>query len=63
MAKTITFKGLKLDYEGIGKILKSPELEDVCVEHAQKRKGDGQRVSSFVGFDRVHAVVRKSRSN
>lgn len=51
---------IKLNYEGVGELLKSPEIEDICRELAQgvaDRAGDGFEVNTYVGARRVNAGV------
>lgn len=57
MANSISFGDIKLDYEGIGTILRSNELENLCVSYAEKYMDSDKRMKSFIGFDRAHAIV------
>lgn len=49
--------GIKLDYEMIGKILKSNTVMDLCNQYAQQRVQPDEHIKSFVGFDRCHAFI------
>jgi hypothetical protein len=61
MSKTkVTFQDLKLDYDEIGKILKSDQVQAICNSYARKECGEGQHIKSFVGFDRCHALIYKN---
>lgn len=48
----------ELNYEGIGKLLKSADALSLCESFA--RKYDGDRIRTFVGFDRAHAIVYRN---
>lgn len=51
----------KLNYAGVGKLLKSSEMQTVLNGYASKalgRLGDGYETKTFVGFDRAHAIVK-----
>lgn len=48
---------IKLDYEAIGKILKSNEVMNICNEYATKYVQSNQHIKSFKGFDRCHALI------
>lgn len=49
---------IELDYDGIGKLLKSSEALDLCESFASQYDG---RVKSFIGFDRAHAIVYEEK--
>lgn len=49
-------KEFKLDRAGVGKILKSDGVKAALVENAGN-VGNGNVITSFVGFDRVHVLV------
>lgn len=56
MADTV----FKLNYAGVGQLLKSDEMMDVCREYAeevQSRAGDGYEISEYVGKTRVNVSV------
>ena len=51
----------KLDYAGVGQLLKSPEMQKVLTEKAsaiKKRAGDGYEQDSYVGKSRANAMVK-----
>lgn len=51
----------KLNYAGVGKLLKSSEMQSVLngyTSAALGRVGDGYEAETFVGFDRAHAIVK-----
>lgn len=45
---------IELNYDGIGKLLKSSEALGLCESYASRYDGD---MKSFIGFDRAHAIV------
>ena len=50
----------ELDYDGVGALLKSPEMASVCESYArdvQARAGAGYEVDTYVGRTRVNASV------
>ena len=50
----------KLNYAGVGELLKSADMMAICEEYAnaiQARCGDGYEVSTYVGKSRVNASV------
>lgn len=50
----------KLNYAGVGELLKSPQMMAICKEHADKAKsalGDGYEVTTHTGKTRVNASV------
>lgn len=49
---------IELDYDGIGKLLKSNDAMNLCESFARKYNGD--RVKTFVGFDRAHSIVYRN---
>jgi hypothetical protein len=56
MANTV----FKLNYEGVGQLLRSDEIMDVCREYAEEvqgRAGDGYEISEYVGKTRVNVSV------
>lgn len=51
----------KLNYAGVGQLLKSREMQSVLNGYASSamgRAGDGYEVETFIGFDRAHAIVK-----
>lgn len=51
----------KLNYAGVGQLLKSQEMQTVLNSYASdmaSRSGAGYEAETFVGFDRAHAVVK-----
>lgn len=51
----------KLNYAGIGSLLKSVEMQDVLSEHAtniKNRAGEGYEQDVFVGKTRANAMVK-----
>lgn len=51
----------ELDKAGVGKLLKSQDMQNVLNAHASAMLsglGAGYETDSFVGFDRAHAVVK-----
>ena len=57
MSKGFKFKA---DRAGIGELLKSQEMMNICAEYAnavQARAGEGYLVTTFVGKNRVNASV------
>lgn len=58
MANKVDFK---LNREGVRSLLKSPEMQSICLEYANSalgRLGPGYEVSSYSGQNRVNAEVR-----
>lgn len=58
MANKVDFK---LNRDGVRSLLKSPEMQSICLEYANNalgRLGPGYEVSSFSGRNRVNAEVR-----
>ena len=49
---------IKLDRQGIRALLQSPEMMAAIKSEAHKQ---GQIVKDYVGFDRVHAVVKRNK--
>ena len=50
----------EMNRKGIGQLLKSQDMMGVITEGANQvrgRAGEGYEVETYVGFDRVHAVV------
>ena len=51
-----------LDKKGVRELLRSQEMMDICLEHAEATKaaagGEGYEISSHVGTNRVNASVR-----
>lgn len=53
-----------LDKKGVRELLRSQEMMDICLEHAEATKaaagggGGGYEISSHVGTNRVNASVR-----
>ena len=50
----------KLDYKGVGQLLKSAEMQSICRAKAvevQSRAGEGFEVTTHVGKTRVNASV------
>ena len=51
-----------LDKKGVRELLRSQEMMDICLEHAEATKaaagGEGYEISSYVGSNRVNASVR-----
>lgn len=57
MSKGIKFK---LNRPGVGSLLKSQEMMNVCVSYADQvraRAGEGYEISTYVGKSRVNASV------
>ena len=61
---------IKLNSDGVRKLLKSPEMKAICEEHAatiRDRCGDGYESDSYTGRNRVNARVwassRKARQD
>lgn len=53
-------KKFKLDYKGVGELLKSQEMGELMAEYAEQiraRCGDGYNVNTFTGKTRVNAMV------
>lgn len=53
-------KKFKLDYKGVGELLKSQEMGELMAEYADQiraRCGDGYNVNTFTGKTRVNAMV------
>ena len=51
---------VKLNFAGVGELLRSKEVKDACKTHASKiqsRCGDGYKTGDFMGSDRVKATV------
>ena len=51
----------KLNYEGVGQLLRSEEMKSVCEGYArniQSRCGPGYEVTTYTGPERVNASVR-----
>lgn len=51
----------KLNYEGVGQLLKSREMQNVLNAYASgmvSRAGSGYEAETFIGFDRAHVIVR-----
>lgn len=51
----------KLNYSGVGQLLKSAEMQDILSEKAkgiQQRCGDGYETDTYVGKTRANAMVR-----
>lgn len=48
----------KLNSEGVRKMLQSAEMENLVLKEAEKRASADDEVHTFIGFDRVHAVIR-----
>lgn len=52
---------IKLNEEGVRRMLKSDEAENICREYAQKaadKLGDGYEVSAYKGKKRVNASIK-----
>ena len=51
-----------LDKKGVRELLRSQEMMDICLEHAEATKtaagSEGYEISSHVGTNRVNASVR-----
>ena len=51
-----------LDKKGVRELLRSQEMMDICLEHAEATiaaaGGEGYEISSHVGTNRVNASVR-----
>lgn len=50
----------KLNYSGVGQLLKSAEMQSVLSEHAngiKNRAGEGYKQDTYVGPNRVNAMV------
>jgi hypothetical protein len=60
MSKKVTFSDLKIDYDEVGKILKSNQVQTICNSYAKKMCKSDQHIKSFVGFDRCHALIYKN---
>ena len=53
--------GFELNYEGVGQLLKSEEMKNICKSYADtavRKLGDGYSVSTYTGKTRVNASVR-----
>lgn len=53
--------GFELNYEGVGQLLKSEEMKNICKSYADaavRKLGDGYSVSTYTGTTRVNASVR-----
>ena len=51
---------IELNREGVRQLLRSPEMEQICLDHANgalRRLGEGYSVSSMVGKNRVNAEI------
>ncbi len=51
---------IKLNYSGVGDLLKSPEMQTICENHAsaiRARCGDGYEQDSYAGKTRANAMV------
>lgn len=46
-----------LNTAGIGKILKSAEVQQLVTSEAEKRSDSNTHIKSFIGFDRANAFV------
>lgn len=46
----------KVDKKGLVKMLQSQEMQTLVINEANKRAG-GEKVESFVGFDRAKAFI------
>lgn len=54
---------VKLNREGVRAMLKSEEMKEICAEHAQaimERCGPGYEMDTYVGQNRVNAMVTAS---
>ncbi len=54
---------VKLNREGVRAMLKSEEMKEICAEHAQEimeRCGSGYEMDTYVGQNRVNAMVTAS---
>lgn len=66
MAKNgFTFKTdrIKLNYDEIGKLLKSNEMQALIHSYAQDYAEPGDRIFDFKSYDRVHSCVFKNDKN
>lgn len=51
---------IELNNDGVRKLLRSSEMEQICKEHANRiaeRAGDGYEVTTYTGKNRVNASV------
>ena len=51
---------IKLNYAGVGELLKSPQMRAICEQHAvavRARCGDGYEHDSYAGQNRANAMV------
>lgn len=51
---------VKLNRQGVRNLLKSDEMMDICLKHANKAKshlGDGYEISTHIGKNRVNVSV------
>jgi len=54
-------KVFELNYEGVGALLKSEEMKNICKSYADAaaaKLGDGYEVTTYTGKTRVNASVR-----
>lgn len=60
MGKNVLFKP---NQSGIIALLKSKDMENLVLREAQKYASADSEVHTFIGFDRVHAVVEGNKND